>query len=595
MHGVLRHIRRSERRRLFEVLTDAELLARFLTHRDEAAFEELVGRHGPMVRAVCRRVLGPTADADDAFQAAFLILIRKARSIRRTDLLANWLCAVAYRTARQALRRRYRLELRERTGDNLPESGRLDEPPRDWLPIFDAALQRLPGKYRDPVVLCELQGVSRPEAARKLGLNEGTLSSRLGRARDLLRQRLGRYGFPLSVGAALAPAAVPEALTASTAAAALSVCAASVSAVVLMEGVLTAMFVSKLKAGAGCSAVLLAGVIAGIQLTGPATVAGGPPSNDGPDKKATKDGATPAAVSTKPESTEKSSRLSAEYEPFQGEWRVATTEMEGQRIPAAEGVDENWRFTGSTLTTGSEAKEDSGTPVVLDARAKPATIDFALTRFSDDRTGVLIGTDYQGIYKFETDGRLLICYRPKSPGVLRPKRFATALHSGATIVTLQRPEPKHETPIAADFATPVIEAKEPFPIKVSKAPKADAASKDADLAHVLGAWELTDVDGLTPEAASQKLDQQTSVPRQDGSPVPPRAQQRWEALRRLQLLPGGGPMDLANRPLSTSYVAYVETDASKSPNWITLRALEESTTVPGTQAVQGTSRTVRLR
>src|SRR5262245_6203440 len=594
MHGVLRHIRRSERRRLFEVLTDAELLARFLTHRDEAAFEELVGRHGPMVRAVCRRVLGPTADADDAFQAAFLILIRKARSIRRTDLLANWLCAVAYRTARQALRRRYRLELRERTGDNLPESGRLDEPPRDWLPIFDAALQRLPGKYRDPVVLCELQGVSRPEAARKLGLNEGTLSSRLGRARDLLRQRLGRYGFPLSVGAALAPAAVPEALTASTAAAALSVSAASVSAVVLMEGALTAMFVSKLKAGAACSAVLIAGVIAGLQFTGPATLAGGPPGKDGPAKEVAKETPAPAPGSPKTEPVGKPARLSAEFEPFQGEWLVATTEMEGERIPV-DGVDMNWRFAGSTLTTGSEAKEDSGTPVVLDARAKPATIDFTLTRFSDDRTGVLIGTDYQGIYKFETDGRLLICYRPKSPGVLRPKRFATALHSGATIVTLQRLQPKHATPIAADFATPVIEAKEPFPIKVSKAPKADAASKDADLAHVLGAWELTDVDGLTPEAASQKLDQQTSVPRQDGSPVPPRAQQRWEALRRLQLLPGGGPMDLANRPLSTSYVAYVETDASKSPNWITLRALEESTTVPGTQAVQGTSRTVRLR
>src|SRR5262249_18532663 len=181
--------------------------------------------------------------------------------------------------------------------------------------------------------------------------------------------------------------------------------------------------------------------------------------------------------------------------------------MEGERIPV-DGVDMNWRFAGSTLTTGSEAKEDSGTPVVLDARAKPATIDFTLTRFSDDRTGVLIGTDYQGIYKFEPDGRLLICYRPKSPGVLRPKRFATALHSGATIVTLQRPEPKHETPIGAEFATPVIDAKEPFPIKVSRAPKADTAVKDTDLPHILGAWELTDMDGLTPEAASQKLDQQ---------------------------------------------------------------------------------------
>src|SRR5262249_25025230 len=162
---------------------------------------------------------------------------------------------------------------------------------------------------------------------------------------------------------------------------------------------------------------------------------------------------------------------------------------------------------------------------------------------------------------------------PKAPGVRRPARFATAPASGAKILTLQRPNQKHDTTIAADFGTPVTESKEPVPIKASKAPKAEPSAKDTDLPHLLGAWELTDVDGLTPEAASQKLDQQASAPRQDGGPVTPRMPQRWEALRRLHLLPGGGPIDLPNRPLSTSYVAYVETDASKSPKWITLRAL----------------------
>src|SRR5437660_10118407 len=113
MHGALRRLRRTERRRLYHLLGDRELLARFLTDRDETAFEELVTRHGPMVRAVCRRVLGPSADADDAFQAAFLGLLRRARSLRKADLLAGWLCAVAYRAARQAARRRYRRRARQ--------------------------------------------------------------------------------------------------------------------------------------------------------------------------------------------------------------------------------------------------------------------------------------------------------------------------------------------------------------------------------------------------------------------------------------------------------------------------------------------------
>src|SRR6476620_10682670 len=138
MHGVVRHLRRTERRRLYRLLGDRELLARFLADRDEAAFEEVVTRHGPMVRAVCRRILGPSADADDAFQAAFLVLLRRAGSSRRADLLAGGLCAVAYQTARQALRRRSRRGARERLLDELPEPARVDEPPKDWLPLFDA-------------------------------------------------------------------------------------------------------------------------------------------------------------------------------------------------------------------------------------------------------------------------------------------------------------------------------------------------------------------------------------------------------------------------------------------------------------------------
>ena len=349
-----------------------------------AHFEELIHRHGPMVRAVCRRVLGPTADADDAFQATFLILIRKARAIRRTDLLANWLCAVAYRASRQALRRRYRLGIREQAFAVLPEPARHDDPPRDWLPLFDAVLQRLPAKYREPVVLCELQGLARPEAARRLGLNEGTLSSRLGRARDLLRKRLAPHGFPLAIGSGLAPVVVPEALTASTAAASLTISSASVTAIVLSEGVLTAMFASKLKAGAACAAVLVAGVVASLHFTGPATVAGGEPTKDGPPLKETP---KPEPAPAKADPPPKPARLAADYEPFQGDWVVSEAENGNAIGTAAAGVDDRWRFTGDSLTTGGEIKEDAVEKFTLDSRAKPATIDFALNHINTDGSG----------------------------------------------------------------------------------------------------------------------------------------------------------------------------------------------------------------
>ena len=567
MNGALRHFRRTERRRLYHLLGDRELLARFLTDRDEAAFEEVVTRHGPMVRAVCRRVLGPSADADDAFQAAFLVLLRRARSIRRTDLLAGWLCAVAYRTARQALRRRSRLGARERLMDELPEPARPDDPPKDWLPLFDAALQRLPARYRDPVVLCELQGLSRRDASVRLGLTEGTLSSRLGRARDLLRRKLAPHGFPLAVGSALAPSVVPEALTASTAAAAVHVSAESVTAVVLTEGVLTAMLASKLKAGALAGTAMLAvGLVAGLQFTGPASGAGGPPGKDpSPSKEAAKE--SPKAAAANPDS--KPDRLPAEYEPFQGQWVVTAAEGDGTaQSPHAIGVDENWTFTGSKLTTGGDAKADATEAFTLDPKAKPPTIDFTLTQFSPEGTGALVRRAYKGIYRFEADGRLVICYRRSAHDILRPTRFITARNSGAVVVSLRRPEVK--APRAAEAV--VVQSEDQFPAKVVRfnSQPAVSAEKDADLGKVVGAWELTDVDGQSPDALVGKLNAQ---PQPAGAQRP---KQRWESLRRLQLLPASGPTDLVNQPGAQSYVAYVELDGTRNPKWFTLFATERS-------------------
>ena len=203
-------------------LSDHALLERFVGRTDEEAFAELVRRHGPMVRAACQRMLGDAHDADDAFQAVFLVLVRKAGSLRPERPLGPWLYGVAVRTARKALSRRHRRRSRERTVLPLPETPQRPEEPRDWLPLFDDALRSLPDKYRDPLVLCDLEGASRSEAAARLDVAEGTLSSRLARGRKLLRDRLERRGVaasePVLVSelAAQAATSVPPSLVRAT-------------------------------------------------------------------------------------------------------------------------------------------------------------------------------------------------------------------------------------------------------------------------------------------------------------------------------------------------------------------------------------------
>ena len=166
--------------------------------------------HGPMVLGVCRRVLGDRHEAEDAFQAVFLVLARKAASIARRQQLANWLYGVACRTAWDARARATRRQARERKAHDMSPSelNPADELDLDELrSILDEELARLPETYRGAVVLCELDGLSRHVAAQRLGIPEGTLSSRLARAKDLLRERLIRRGLApttITLNAALA-------------------------------------------------------------------------------------------------------------------------------------------------------------------------------------------------------------------------------------------------------------------------------------------------------------------------------------------------------------------------------------------------------
>ncbi len=243
-------------------LTDGELLRRFAAQRDEAVFAAILERHGPMVLGVCRRILSRAHDIEDAFQATFLVLIRKARTLRQPELLSNWLHGVAYRTALMAkstTARRRRLETQQALSRAREMSS--DATWNELRPVLDAELLRLPDKYRLPLILCYLEGRSRSEAAKRLGWPEGTVAGRLARARELLRSRLVRRGLTVSAGvltAALArevaSAAVPGPLMLSTLQTATRLAADAavvpVSISTLAEGVLRSMLLTKLKLAA---------------------------------------------------------------------------------------------------------------------------------------------------------------------------------------------------------------------------------------------------------------------------------------------------------------------------------------------------------
>ena len=183
-------------------LADGPLLARFFEAHDDAAFTVLIERYGPLVFGVCRRILTDANDAEDAFQATFLVLVRKGGTLRDPGRLASWLYGVAYQTALKARQLAARRLARERQMADMPEpAARPHEPWHDLQPILDDELSRLPDIYRVVVLLCDLEGKTRKEAARQLGVPEGTVAGRLARARALLAKRLTRRGLTLSGGA----------------------------------------------------------------------------------------------------------------------------------------------------------------------------------------------------------------------------------------------------------------------------------------------------------------------------------------------------------------------------------------------------------
>jgi RNA polymerase sigma factor (sigma-70 family) len=385
-------------------LPDAEVLTRFLQGRDDGAFAELVRRHGPLVRAACWRVLGESHDADDAFQAVFWILARKAGTVRDGALLGPWLHRVAVRAAERARLLARRRQARERPVTAMPEPSYEPPEPRDWLPLLDAEIQRLPDRLRVPLVLCELQGKSRAEVSRLLGLNEGTLSSRLARGRDLLRRRLRRTGT-IVAGAGLTTAFAygteappPQLLIDATTTALTGATSASVAA--LTQGVLKAMLFAKLKFA--LTVVLAMTAVSGVLLAARQSEL---LSGEVQERNAGKPG----------------------KDRLQGRWEIVSVHEDGKEPQGDEAERikmHKFVFKGDKLTAKGEHSYS------IDTGKKPMHFNLIVEEGPEAERGT-----WQGIYELKED-RLTLCLA--LPNRARPTVFESTEGEHTILMKLKR-------------------------------------------------------------------------------------------------------------------------------------------------------------
>jgi len=431
-NSVIRHLRRAAFLHDAGNVTDGQLLERFLAASEEAAFEVLLRRHGPMVLGVCRRVLSNADDAEDAFQAVFLVLIRKAPSLLSRQTVGNWLYGVAYHTALKVRAAGWKRRVKERQAAAMSRSETTTEEMASvLLPLLDQELNRLPDKYREAVVLCELEGKTRGEAARQLELPVGTLSGRLTTARRMLARRLTRRGVTLS-GAALATvlapsiasASVPPTLLGSTLKAAAAVAAGqaaggvvSAKVAALTHGMLKSMLLAKLK-------ITTAVVLAVAVLGGGASVLAYGAIAAAADETRQEEPARPAV----PEVAKLSAPQKSDEERLQGVWIPIASMVHGEKKDPADAKLQMWtlQFDGDKVTIPDARK----VRYILDSSKRPKQLDIF---GKDDKPTMLV------IY--ELDGDKLRFSFKKTAGRPtewdRPTNFDTA-ENGSVLIVLKR-------------------------------------------------------------------------------------------------------------------------------------------------------------
>jgi RNA polymerase sigma factor (sigma-70 family) len=428
----LRNIRRAALRPDEAGLTDGQLLDAYVRNREEAAFAALVHRHGPMVWGVCRRILGNDSDVEDAFQATFLVLVRKAASVVPREQIANWLYGVARQTATKARAMAVKRNTREKQVKEMPEPAIAEQDvPEELLPLLDQELGRLPDKYRTAIVLCDLEGKSYKEAARQLGCPEGTLAARLTRGRAMLAKRLARHRPSVTGGtlaAALsqsASASMPASVVSSTIKAASLIAAGqaaaagaiSVKVAALTEGVLKAMLLSKLNiAMAGLMLIALAGV--GVAMSSPEA------AQPIEAVKEAKGGQPHSAPNVSTEDVAK-----RDQQALQGVWEIVSVVQAGKHVEKIFYDGSVWVFNGNTIRGIG-----GGPTYILKSSQTPKEIDITYKRrISNTKYGPVV-TDL-GIYGLRDD-ELKIAMCESKYG--RPKDFESTEENNIILHVFKR-------------------------------------------------------------------------------------------------------------------------------------------------------------
>jgi RNA polymerase sigma factor (sigma-70 family) len=439
---VIQHLRSAARLGEGVDRTDAQLLDCFVSRREQAALETLVRRHGPMVWGVCRRILRNHHDAEDAFQATFLVLVRKVASIVPKEMVGNWLYGVAQQTALKARATAAKRQTRERHQTDMPDPAVMESDLwPDLQPLLDKELRLLPDKYRVVIVLCDLEGKTRPEAARHLGCPEGTVGSRLARARTMLAKRLVRHGLALSSGTLaavlsekVAAGCVPASVLSSTIKIASLVAAGQAATgmisgkvAALTEGVLKAMFLTKLKT---LTTVLL--VLALIALGGGLFMhqAG---AQQSPGEKPPTEGEKDSEA--RQPTVKAAEKLKDDKAKLQGTWLMVSGASDGDAFSDKIVKDRTIVIDGDKITEMERGKKLSPSHFVLNATTNPKAID--ATPIEGDFKGMM----HLGIYALQGDS-LKVCFGKS--GDKRPNDFTCEKGSRRILLVYKREAPKKD-------------------------------------------------------------------------------------------------------------------------------------------------------